>query len=195
MDCRLVNIHTHHPTGAAIEPTFAGIHPRQVESCMTVAEILPAIEAAEMVGEIGLDYLAPTDRELQLRLLHEQLALASRLGKPVILHCVKAFEPVMLELVRHELRAVIFHGFIGSPEQASRALRRGYYLSFGERTFRSPRTIEALRHTPAERIFAETDESTLPIDEIYRRIARAKEMEPEALRCRLWLNYQEIFKR
>lgn len=65
-----------------------------------------------------------------------------------MLHCVRAFEPVMLELAAREPRAVIFHGFIGSPEQARRALEKGYYLSFGVRTFSSPKTMEALRETP-----------------------------------------------
>lgn len=84
----------------------------------------------------------------QEELFRAQLELAERRGLPVVLHCVRAFEPVMKELERHHLRAVIFHGFIGSPQQARRALARGCMLSFGERTFASPRTLEALRATP-----------------------------------------------
>ena len=147
------------------------------------------------IGEIGLDYAGTVGREAQLRIFREQLDWAERLGKPVVLHCVKAFEAVMRELAPHALRAVIFHGFIGSSQQAAEAIKKGYYLSFGERTFRSPRTVEALRRTPVENLFAETDESDVPIEEIYRRIAQAKDLDPELLKCAIYRNYREIFER
>ena len=84
-------------------------------------------------------------------------------GLPVVLHCVRAFEPLMRELAASEPRAVIFHGFIGSPEQARQALAKGYCLSFGERTFASPKTLAALRETPLSQLFLETDDSPVPI--------------------------------
>ena len=176
-----------------------GIHP---ENCGDFRpEDLDAIRAlaredkAVAIGEIGLDYAGTVGREAQLRIFREQLDWAERLGKPVVLHCVKAFEAVMRELAPHTLRAVIFHGFIGSSQQAAEAVKKGYYLSFGERTFRSPRTVEALRRTPVENLFAETDESDVPIEEIYRRIARTKDLDPEMLKCAIYRNYREIFER
>ena len=60
---------------------------------------------------------------------------------------------------------------------------------------RSPRTVEALRRTPVENLFAETDESDVPIEEIYRRIARTKDLDPEMLKCAIYRNYREIFER
>lgn len=194
MNAPLVNIHTHRPTGTAIEPTFAGIHPWDA-SAQPLDAILPAIARAEMIGEIGLDYACTTDREAQQRLFSEQLTLAEQLSKPVVLHCVRAFEPVMAELERHRLPAVIFHGFIGSPQQAARAVGKGYYLSFGERTFSSPRTVEALRTIPPERLLAETDESPLTIEQIYQRIAEVRGVTPERLHEQLYHNYETIFKR
>ena len=174
MKCSIVDIHTHRPTGKALEPSFAGIHPWQAET-RRIEEIVPRFGEVDLVGE--------------------QLDWAERLGKPVVLHCVKAFEAVMRELAPHALRAVIFHGFIGSSQQAAEAIKKGYYLSFGERTFRSPRTVEALRRTPVENLFAETDESDVPIEEIYRRIAQAKDLDPELLKCAIYRNYREIFER
>ena len=55
--------------------------------------------------------------------------------------------------------------------QAARATERGYYLSFGERTFRSPRSMEALKATPIDRLFLETDEADVSIDEIYGKVS------------------------
>ncbi|MBQ2424602.1 MAG: TatD family hydrolase, partial [Alistipes sp.] len=84
---------------------------------------------------------------------------------------VRAFEPMMKILENYALKFVIFHGFIGSVEQAQRAVKRGYYLSFGHRTFHSPKSIEALKATPVDRLFFETDECTIDIEEIYNRAA------------------------
>ena len=181
MKCSIVDIHTHRPTGKALEPSFAGIHPWQAET-RRIEEIVPRFGEVDLVGEIGLDYAGTVGREAQLRIFREQLDWAERLGKPVVLHCVKAFEAVMRELAPHALRA-------------AEAVKRGYYLSFGERTFRSPRTVEALRRTPVENLFAETDESDVPIEEIYRRIAQAKDLDPELLKCAIYRNYREIFER
>ena len=106
---------------------------------------------------------------------------------------VQAFEPVMLELAAREPRAVIFHGFIGSPEQARRALEKGYYLSFGVRTFSSPKTLEALRETPPGQLFLETDDSDTGIEEVYAHAAAVRGTTVEALKRATTENYERIF--
>ncbi|MDE7069796.1 MAG: TatD family hydrolase [Alistipes sp.] len=192
---RLVNIHTHRPTGCAVEPTFGGVHPWQAAERFDAEALRRAVGDAQMVGEIGLDYACGVDRELQMRLFRAQLRLAEELRRPVVIHCVKAFEQVMRELRSYRLRAVVFHGFIGSAEQAARAVDAGYYLSFGARAFRSPRTVEALRRTPLDRLFAETDDSGEPIGEIYRRIAQIIGIDTERLEEEILRNYRKIFER
>ncbi|MBQ3260844.1 MAG: TatD family hydrolase, partial [Alistipes sp.] len=122
----------------------------------------------------------------------KQLALAEAFDKPVVLHCVRTFEQMMKVLAEYHLRAVIFHGFIGSPEQAKRAIERGYFLSFGERTFRSPKTIEALRQTPINQLFIETDESLTPIAEIYERIAELRGISLDQLVTATKANFERI---
>ena len=112
---------------------------------------------------------------------------------PVVLHCVKAFEDVMKILEKYTLRAVIFHGFIGSKEQAQRAIKKGYYLSFGDRTWLSPKTIEALRNTPLEQIFIETDEADTTIDKQYLEVARVKGILLNELQQHILDNYNRIF--
>ncbi|HJI18462.1 MAG: TatD family hydrolase [Alistipes sp.] len=187
-----VNIHTHRPTGRGIELRAEGIHPWQAEA--TAPGNLPALTAAaQAVGEIGLDYARATDRGAQLRLLREQLDLAERTGLPVVLHCVRAFEPLMKELQGRRLKAVIFHGFIGSPQQAARALAAGYCLSFGERTFRSPRTTEVLRTLPADRLFLETDDSDVAIETVYARAAEVRGTTVGELRRVIAENYRRLF--
>lgn len=187
-----INIHTHRPTGRGIELRTAGIHPWDAGK-QDVASIVAALEGVQAVGEIGLDFLRGPAREAQLAAFRAQLSMARERGLPVVLHCVKAFEEVMRCLAACEPRAVIFHGFIGSPEQARQALAKGYYLSFGERTFRSPKTLEALRRTPLRQLFLETDESPTPICTVYARTAEALGTGVEELQRATTENYERIF--
>ena len=153
-------------------------------------------EAAEVqaIGETGLDFACPVPREAQFAALRAQLDLARRTGRPVVLHCVRAFEPLMRELAACEPRAVIFHGFIGSPEQAQQALRRGYYLAFGERTFASSKTLRALREVPLGQLFFETDAAGVTIEEIYARAAEALGRPVEELQRATLENYKRLFE-
>lgn len=160
--------------------------------------VLPTEEeivAAEAVGEIGLDKVCAVDFGRQKTVFNAQLDLAERFAKPVVLHCVRAFEEVMRCLEGRTLPAVIFHGFIGSKEQAERALQRGYYLSFGVRTARSPKSVEALRHTPLERLFVESDEEMTPIETIYEEVATLRGVSVEELRSVTLANYTRIFRK
>ena len=135
----------------------------------------------------------PSDREAQLRIFEGQLRLAEAAGKPVVLHCVKAFEETMRLLKQFRLRAVIFHGFIGSPEQAARAVAAGYYLSFGPRSLRSPRTVRALGSIPTQRLFLETDDAPATIESVYATAARLLGMPLDRLKETIYNNYLHIF--
>lgn len=186
----LIDIHTHRATEAVTIRTV-GVHPWHAAECSLPT--IEAIEAADAVGEIGLDKACGVDFEMQRALFVKQLEMAERFEKPVVLHCVRAFEEVMKLLERHTLRAVIFHGFIGSREQASRAVKKGYYLSFGARTEGSNKTIEALRETPLERLFVETDEADTTIEAMYLTIARLRGTEVKKLEEATAENYKRIF--
>ena len=173
-----------------------GIHPECAndlpDNWLSDVEALLSHPKIVAVGEIGLDYLRP-DREAQLRIFEGQLRLAEAAGKPVVLHCVKAFEETMRLLKQFRLRAVIFHGFIGSPEQAARAVAAGYYLSFGSRSLRSPRTVRALGSIPTQRLFLETDDAPATIESVYATAARLLGMPLDRLKETIYNNYLHIF--
>jgi TatD DNase family protein len=204
MDYPYVNIHTHARVGVGIEvvsvvapvwelpqpPYSIGIHPWHVDGVDIKTALYDVAKAGvSAIGEVGLDYAVEGDRELQAEVFRAQLAIACERGLPVVLHCVKAFEPVMKILADYTLPAVIFHGFVGSREQAEAAVGRGYYLSFGERSLRSPKTREAMGSVPRERMFLETDESTLSIIEIYRLAAKVLGVTDKELRQQIFTNY------
>ena len=200
-----VNIHTHRPTGNGIELRVEGIHPWRADRAAAeeFAARLDGRLGSELgselggriqaIGEIGLDRACGVDFGLQLDVLRSQLALARRTGLPVVLHCVRAFEPLMRELAACPPRAAVFHGFIGSPEQARQALGRGYMLSFGERTFASPKSLRALREVPLTQLFLETDDDPVTIESIYERVAALRGIRLEELKQATLENYERIF--
>ena len=190
---RFIDIHTHNFTDRHIELHAVGIHPWEAEN-FTLSHICEAMFSnAEAIGEIGLDYACNVDKSKQEELFCQQLKIAEKLQKPIILHCVKSFESIMNLLLKYKLKAVVFHGFIGSKEQALQALKRGYFLSFGHRTFCSSKTIEALRSTPLSQLFVESDESDIPIEEIYAKIADLRCVSIDELKEATNHNYNKIF--
>lgn len=192
MEIPYVDIHTHRPTGRHIELRAAGIHPWAAQEADPDALPTPGRDV-RAIGEIGLDYARNGDRAQQERLFRAQLAQAERMRLPVVLHCVRAFEPVMKILKEYDVPAVIFHGFVGSPQQAAAAVARGYYLSFGWRSFASPKSVDALRTTPSDRLFFETDDGEPPIESVYARAAELTGTSAELLKKAALANYQRIF--
>lgn len=198
MMTQYIDIHTHSELSETISITTAGIHPWQAEEHgVETPEQRRALETqiieADAVGEIGLDFAAEVDREAQRTLFFEQLKLAKKHRKPVVLHCVKAFEATMQTLSTFPLAGVIFHGFIGSVQQMNQATERGYYISFGDRTFASPKTLKALRECPLERLFIESDTAAIPIEEIYTKISKYRMESVEELREAVYKNFNIIF--
>lgn len=190
---KYIDIHTHNPREDVLSPTMAGIHPWQAE----IGYELPCLTECDIIGETGLDYACEVDRDRQKELFRKHLERARELGKPVVLHTVRALSDTLAVLNEFEtVKGVVFHCFIGSKEQAMECLKRGYYLSFGERSLRSPKSIEALRITPLSQLFCETDDNTtVAIEEIYSRVAQIKQIGVEELQKEFEKNYKKLFHR
>lgn len=168
---------------------MAGVHPWDAERGLQ----LPDFTTADMVGETGLDYACDIDRKAQEKLFRKHLSEAERLQKPVVVHSVKAFEEVMHILAEYHLCGVLLHGFIGSAEQAKRAFLRGYFLSFGLRSRRSPRTVEVIRQAPIGQIFVESDDDPdCDIEALYNEVAKLRETTTDELRNELIKNYKRL---
>lgn len=186
-----IDIHTHHPTHRHIEPMAVGIHPWRAAN-----ERLEGIlfDSAVAIGEIGLDFVCKVDRNVQEEVFRTQLKEAERRELPIILHCVRAFEPMMKILSEYTLPVVIFHGFIGSVQQAQRAIDKGYFLSFSSSSLRSPKTVEVLRNIPINRLFIETDDSQEAIEDMYLRVAQVRDISLEVLQNEIENNYNNILE-
>ncbi|MFI3293439.1 MAG: TatD family hydrolase [Rikenellaceae bacterium] len=191
MEIPYIDIHTHSTPHNAITLSSWGIHPWCAEEVALPFDHTPFAEC-DAVGEIGLDYICKVDKATQQYIFEAQLQIAQDLDKIVVIHCVRAHNEVLAILKHYSLRCVIFHGFIGSKELMRRIIQRGYYISYGERTLSSPKTIEALSSTPIERLFLETDTSTLSINEIYTHISTLCSIDKTILRDTIYDNYKKI---
>jgi TatD DNase family protein len=141
-----------------------GIHPHQAGDAQAadldgLRELLAAPEAVA-VGEAGLDYYRDyAPRHRQRDLFEAQAALASELGKPLIVH-TRAAEADTLAVLETlpAAQTVVLHCF-SSPELLPAALERGWYVSFaGNVTYPKAEDLRlAAAQVPADRLLAETD--------------------------------------
>jgi TatD DNase family protein len=114
------------------------------------------------IGEIGLDYYWDTaSKEVQHHVFREQIRLARRLRKPIVIHNRDAHEDVVRILREEKAGEVggIMHCFSGSWETAKMCLDLGFYISFGGPiTFKNARVPkEVLEQVPDDRLLLETD--------------------------------------
>lgn len=145
------------------------------------------------VGETGLDYHVTTDKQLQEDVFREHLRLANKIHKPVIIHCVKAWDALFAVLAEEKLAVpVIFHGFARKKELAKRIIDLGYYLSFGT-AIQKEHLRELLREIPPEKFFLETDDKRIPISVLYEEAARALSVDLNSLSLQLQKNAGTVF--
>lgn len=114
------------------------------------------------VGEIGLDrWIEPRDESAQESAFRAQLELARRLNRPVMIHCLKAWDWLM-RLLREEpppAAGLLLHAFGGPLECIKPLTDRGAYFSFAGDVLneRKVQKRSALLRIPPERLLLETD--------------------------------------
>jgi TatD DNase family protein len=147
-----------------------GVHPQLLPELDPVGDgaRLETLEAAlarggaVAVGECGLDApsAAGAPMERQIEVLRGHLRLARQLGLPVVLHCLRAHDPLLALLAEEPLPAGgVLHSFSGSAEQVREYLRFGLHFSFaGPVTYETARKpLAAVRAVPEDRLLLETD--------------------------------------
>ena len=84
------------------------------------------------LGEIGLDFLHDTPREVQVSVFRQQLRLAQELSRPVIIHQVRA-SSVLVRIIREEKFTMggVIHAFSGSLEEAHTFIQLGFKIGIG----------------------------------------------------------------
>lgn len=181
-------------------PKSTGIHPWHISGATdpvvvekNLTEALK-FENVLFVGETGLDRYRQTDIGLQTEIFRIHLDVAEKIKKPVILHCVRAFDELFR--IREEVRPFqswIFHGFNSSPEMARTACSMGIHISIGERLAKNRKKLEAiLENVPLSAIFMETDDGDLSIAGLYELVAEILQIELAELKNYMLGNYKKI---
>jgi TatD DNase family protein len=148
----------------------AGLHPHEASAGLeAVQQIADVIDAARVqnpgvivaVGECGLDYYYEhSARNDQRQVFEAQIELAKSRGLTLVVHTRNAWDDTF-ELLRSVgvPERTIIHCFTGGPEEATKCLDLGAYLSFsGIVTFKgAPEVREAATMCPPDRLLVETD--------------------------------------
>jgi TatD DNase family protein len=189
-----------------------GVHPHDAAKATpeTFAGLAALAREAVAIGEIGLDYHYDfSPRDVQRRVFVEQLTLAARSRKPIVIHTREAWDDTLALIREHGLPfGGIMHCFTGGPTEARQALELGLHLSFGGIvTFPKADAVrEAAALTPEDRLLIETDAPYLApvphrgkrnepafIVETVRRLAEARAVTPEHIAAVTTGNFERLF--
>lgn len=206
------NIHTHHfshnaevvelvnqyprQADTSVPDFTVGIHPWYIEEehmaeDLMLMEQFISLQNCRAVGECGLDKRIETSIQVQEKALVPQLLLAEKYKKPVILHCVAAYQEI-IELQKQLQLTVpmIVHGFSKNAQVAESLWKNGFYLSFGKYLLLNPQLGEVLKTVPLQQLFLETDTMEQSIFEVY---GKAESILNRNLEHVIEENYNKVF--
>ncbi|MDH5610548.1 MAG: TatD family hydrolase [Cyclobacteriaceae bacterium] len=178
-----------------------GYHPWWIEVPIAPAQHDTLVERLAdpeclALGEVGLDNLKGPTLNRQMEILRSQLPLAVVTGKPVIIHCVRAFDQlVRVKREFPDIRHWCIHGYGRHGILARQLIDQGFYLSLmpGLPDKKYQELCEAI---PLNRMFLETDSMPdVSIDDIYFKMAGILTMEVTDLCRQMNVNAQNFFQR
>jgi TatD DNase family protein len=214
-----IDIHTHHampaedifavenlmahenlqPDNSSVKAYTAGIHPWHLnkhnrEQLIKFIRQIAGDANLIAVGEAGFDKLRGPSMELQKSTFEEQVRIADEYQKPLIIHCVRAWDELLAshKSLKPSTKWLV-HGFRGKKELASQLLSRGMYLSFWFDFALRPESADLFRFLPKEKIFFETDGADVDIREIYRKVADDVAMSVDELQNIILDNFNLMF--
>ena len=216
MIMKLIDIHTHRATDALSiqilnvfaqdlfeverdSPFSAGLHPWDIdlsnpEECIKTIERFAVQKNMLAIGECGLDRIISTDFALQERYFRQQIEIAEKFRKPLIIHCVRAYSDLMKfkKASKSDLPWII-HGYAGNLDITQSLIMHNFYFSAGERLLKDSRKHDVLRAIPPDRLFLETDDGDTSIAEIYSLAAQVLNIDQETLTQFITDNFKRIF--
>jgi TatD DNase family protein len=148
------------------------------------------------IGECGLDKLATTELSIQEHIFKAQLEIAAQVQKPLIVHCVKAFDSLVR--IKKEMNVhvpMIVHGFNNNEQIAKELIKNGFYLSFGKALLQeNSNASKAIKLVPIDSIFLETDDADISIKSIFEAASKLLIIEEGLLVQHIYSNFKRVFK-
>ncbi len=175
-----------------------GLHPWHINTgswmqALKTIEQFSKSDTVLAIGECGLDKACDTDLQLQQQVFTAQVCWANEIKKPLIIHCVRAYKEVLSILKKCNNKVpVIFHGFNKNETIAAKILLNGHWLCFGKALFQE-KIAAVFAVLPLEKIFLETDDSVIRIEEIFKQAAAIKNISIDELSRQLNKNVSTVF--
>jgi len=126
----------------------------------------------------------------------KQLALAEKYQKPVIIHCVAAFQEIIA--IKNKLKItvpLIIHGFSKNIEVGNHLVKNGFYLSFGKYLILNKELELVFNSIPNDRLFLETDTIEQDIRAVYELAAKYKNIEVDEMKAIINANFNTVFNK
>jgi TatD DNase family protein len=178
----------------------AGLHPWNVNSGSLEKHIDWVEQQADnprvlSIGEIGFDKTIDVPWKDQEHAFERQLALAEKLNKPVILHCVRSYNELISYRNRSDQKIPwIFHWFNAGAEIARELILKNCYLSFGHLLFHeTSKAFRVFPEIPAGSLFFETDDASFTIQEISDRAAFLRGLPLNSIMGQIHSNFKACF--
>lgn len=175
-----------------------GVHPwyadaADVQSHLDLVRQWATHPTVWAIGECGLDRLKGPDLSVQQAVFQAQIQVSHAVGKPLIVHCVRAFAEVAV-LRKQAYPPWVLHGFNHRLSALTLILDAGLYVSLGAPLLRpdSPASA-AIAHIPPDRLLLETDNQTIAIREIYEAAAVRLVMPMAELQKRVIENARRVY--
>lgn len=185
---------------ASIPYYSIGIHPWHINE-ETLELDLQIIESKLQepnclaLGECGLDKRIEMPLALQQTVFERQLLLAQKYSKPVVIHCVAAFQEVMAIKKRLKITVpMLIHGFSKNKQVAKELIDNGFYISFGKYLLLNPELETVFLSIPDDRFFLETDTVEEGIEAVYNLAAQYKNCNLDELKQQINNNFAAVFK-
>ena len=178
-----------------------GIHPwyikeERVDGDLKIIEEKLKTKNCMAIGECGLDKRIEIPLHLQISVFEKQLALAEKYRKPVVIHCVAAFQEIISIKKKKKISVpMIIHGFSKNSQVANQLIKEGFYISFGKYLLQNTELKTVFQSIPNERFFLETDTIEENIQEVYKIASEYKNLEINELQDVISSNFVQIFDR
>jgi len=176
-----------------------GIHPwylneENLDHLLSRVKAVTGFPNVLAIGEAGFDKLRGPSMELQRTAFEQQIVISEKIGKPVVIHCVRAWGE-LLETFKKLKPTMpwLIHGFRGNLELANQLLSKGMYLSFWFDYAIKPESANLLRNLSRNRIFLETDGADIDIRDIYNKVAKDLNMSVDELKLLILGNFKTLF--
>ncbi|SDH08825.1 TatD DNase family protein [Flavobacterium omnivorum] len=184
---------------ATIPNYSIGIHPwfiveERIEADLVIIESKLQEATCLAVGECGLDKRIEISMEFQEMVFERQLLLAQQYNKPVVIHCVAAFQELIAIKKKLNISVpMLIHGFSKNAQIAKQLVDNGFYISFGKYLLLNKELETVFKSVPNNRFFLETDITDEGIEAVYELAAKYKGISVNEIQEIVNSNFNKVF--